>query len=293
MKGFALMKNKNKWYQLISIVALSVFGLAACGNAGTNPNAKGDVNLSYVEWDTEVASTHVIGQVIEDLGYNVELTPLDNAIMWESLSKGEVDAMVSAWLPNTHAEQFETYKDQIDPLGVNLPSARIGLVVPTYMDVDSIADLDKQAKQTIIGIEPGAGIVVTTEKALEEYANLADWTMDTASSAVMTIALEQAIKNKEEIVVTGWSPHWKFEKFDLKYLDDPQGVYGESETINTMARLGLKEDMPEVYSVLEKFEWSQEDMQTMLVKIQRGEDPKAAAKDFIADNPDLVKSWTE
>ena len=61
-----------------------------------------EIELAYVEWDTEVAATNVIGKVLEDLGYDVKVTPLDNAIMWEAVSTGEADAMVSAWLPGTH-----------------------------------------------------------------------------------------------------------------------------------------------------------------------------------------------
>lgn len=286
------MKKMHKFVTLVVVTLIGLVVLGACSPA-TSSDSKGDVTLVYVEWDTEVASTHVVGQVLEDLGYNVELTPLDNAIMWESVAKGEADGMVAAWLPNTHAEHYTKFEDEVDNLGVNLPSAKIGLVVPAYMDVDSIADLDKEAEQTIVGIEPGAGVVMVTEEALEQYPNLSNWTMDTSSSAVMTVALEQAIKDEKEVIVTGWSPHWKFEKYDLKYLEDPKGVFGETETINTMARKGLKDDLPEVYAVLEKFSWSEDDMQKMLVKINDGEDPKEAAKEFVADNADLVKTWTE
>ena len=124
--------------------------LAACNgddSSKSSGNAK-DVNLAYVEWDTEIASTNVVGQVLEDLGYNVTLTPLDNAIMWEAVSKGEADGMVAAWLPNTHAPQYEKYKNDLDELGENLTGAKIGLVVPSYMDVNSIEDLKiKQIKQ--------------------------------------------------------------------------------------------------------------------------------------------------
>ncbi len=65
--------------------------LAACGggeSATTNEqeSEKKEVNLAYVEWDSEIASTHVVGKVLEDLGYDVTLTPLDNAIMWEAVS---------------------------------------------------------------------------------------------------------------------------------------------------------------------------------------------------------------
>jgi len=271
------------------------FLLAACSgddSSKSSGNSK-DVNLAYVEWDTEIASTNVVGQVLEDLGYNVTLTPLDNAIMWEAVSKGEADGMVAAWLPNTHAPQYEKYKNDLDELGENLTGAKIGLVVPSYMDVNSVEDLKNQADRTITGIEPGAGITAATEKALDEYDNLAGWQLLTSSSGAMTTSLAKAIKNKEDIIVTGWSPHWKFAKYDLKYLEDPKGVYGGEETINTFARKGLKEDQPDVYSVLDNFHWTSEDLESVMLEIMDGKDPKQAAKDWVEGNADKVAEWTK
>ncbi|MEK5231361.1 glycine betaine ABC transporter substrate-binding protein [Lysinibacillus sp. FSL K6-0232] len=272
--------------------------LAACSSddsgsdSGSSSSSK-EVNLAYVEWDTEIASTNVVGQVLEDLGYDVTLTPLDNAIMWEAVSKGEADGMVAAWLPHTHGTQYDKYSADLDELGENLAGAKIGLVVPQYMDVNSIEDLTNEADKTITGIEPGAGITAATEKALEDYENLADWSLVTSSSGAMTTSLDKALKNEEEIVVTGWSPHWKFAKYDLKYLEDPKGSYGGEETINTFARKGLKEDLPDVYSVLDNFHWTPEDMESVMSEITDGKDPKDAAKDWIAANPDKVEEWTK
>ncbi len=282
--------KRTKW--MIGLFCLLAMVFSGCSQAEQG-DSKGDVSLVYVEWDTELASTNVIAQVIEEMGYNVSLTPLDNAIMWESIAKGEADGMVAAWLPNTSGAHYEKFKDKVDNLGVNLPTARVGLVVPTYMDVDSIADLDEQAKKTIVGIEPGAGVVMATEKALEDYANLEDWTIDTSSSGVMTVALDQAIRNQEDIIVTGWSPHWMFAKHDLKYLDDPKNSFGGEESINTIVRLGLKDDMPEVYQVLANFQWDEKDMEEVMLQINKGEDPEVAAKNWIDKNPTKVAKWKE
>ncbi len=266
--------------------------LAACGSAGEDTKKdKQEVNLAYVEWDTEVASTHVVGQVLEDLGFDVTLTPLDNGVMWEALANGEVDGMVSAWLPQTHAPQVEKYKGKIVDLGENLTGAKIGLVVPSYMDVNSIEDLTNEASKTITGIEPGANMMATTENAYKEYSNLEGWNVVTSSAGAMTAALTQAIAKNEEIIVTGWSPHWKFNAFDLKYLDDPKGIYGAEEYIGTFARNGLKEDNPEAYSVLKNFHWTPEDIESVMFDIMEGTEPKEAAKKWIKDNEDKVSEW--
>lgn len=201
--------------------------------------------------------------------------------------------MVAAWLPGTHAEQFEAYGDQVEQLGPNLEGAAIGLVVPEYMDVDSIEDLTDEAGQTITGIEPGAGVVNAAENAVEEYDNLEDWTVQTSSSGAMATELGNAIDNEDDIVVTGWSPHWKFQAYDLKYLDDPDGVFGEAETIETMVREGLEEDAPEAYQVLDNFYWETDDMEEVMLDINEGATPEDAAADWVEANQDKVDEWTE
>lgn len=281
--------KKKAGILVAAAAAVVILGSVAFG--GTKDATKGTVNLSYVEWDTEVASTHVIGEVLKDMGYQVNLTPLDNAIMWESVAKGETDGMVAAWLPNTHKAQYAQYKDQIDDLGVNLEGAKLGLVVPDYMDVNSIEDLTDQANKTITGIEPGAGVVNAAEKAVSDYPNLADWNVATSSSGAMTVSLGQAIKNKQPIVITGWSPHWMFAKYGLKYLEDPKGSMGQAESIHTIARQGLKDDQPEVYNVLKNFHWTKDDMESVMLAINEGQDPTDAAKDWIADHPEQVAEW--
>jgi len=293
-----LLKSNIKRLGILTGLALSLFAAGCASDDGetTKDDSVGkgqEIDLAYVEWDTEVASTNVIGSVLEDLGYNVNLVPLDNAVMWEAVSSGEVDGMVAAWLPNTHASHYEKYGDNLENLGENLTGAKLGLVVPKYMDVDSIEDLTDEAKQTITGIEPGAGLVAATELALEKYDSLNDWSLDTSSSGAMIVALKQALANEEEIIVTGWSPHWMFATYDLKYLEDPKGTFGGIETVNTMVRKDLEKDMPEAYEVLDQFNWTKEDIETVMLAISEGENPKDAAKAWIDDNPEKVATWTK
>ena len=290
-------KLKGLWIAVIAILGL-VLTLGSADSYKSNifnlvsGESKGTITLSYVTWDTEIASTNVIAEVLRQAGYTVEITPLDNAIMWSSVATNEADAMVGAWLPNTHAPQYEQYGDQMEDLGPNLEGAITGLTVPTYMeDVNSIEDLSDQANQTITGIEPGAGVVAAAENAVDTYSNLSDWTVQTSSSGAMTTELGTSIANEEEIVITGWSPHWMFQEYDLKYLEDTEGVFGDGETINTMARLGLQDDMPEAYQILDNFFWEVEDMESVMAEINDGADPQTAAQEWIEANQDTVDQW--
>lgn len=143
----------------------------------------------------------------------------------------------------------------------------------------------------ITGIDPGAGIMTASEKAIKEY-KLDDWELVTGSSAAMTASLKKAFDKKEPIIITGWNPHWMFTKYDLKYLKDPKGVYGESEEIHTIARKGLKDDHPNAYKVLSQFKWSEDDMGKVMLDIQEGTKPEDAATNWVKNNKDKVAEWT-
>ncbi|WP_239255625.1 glycine betaine ABC transporter substrate-binding protein [Listeria ilorinensis] len=154
--------------------------------------------------------------------------------------------------------------------------------------------LGEQINYTITGIDAGAGIMLSTQNALEAYG-LADenWQLQTSSTAAMTSTLEKAIKNKQPIVVTGWTPHWMFTKYDLKFLDDPKNVYGDAEDIHTVVRKGLKKDKPSAYEMLDRFNWTQDDMSEVMLDVNNGMDPEKAAKKWIKSNPDKVAEWTD
>ena len=109
---------------------------------GIEPVNGESIELAYVHWDTELSSTNVVALVLEELGYEVVLTPLDMGIAFKSLSEGVIDGMLIAWLPTGAASYVEQYENEIVDLGPNLEGARQGFVVPAYMDIDSIEDLE-------------------------------------------------------------------------------------------------------------------------------------------------------
>ena len=290
------MKHRtlNLRIRIASLALLAGTGVAISSTAQAEEE-KGTVNLAYVEWSSEVASTNVVAAVLEQAGYEVDLTSLSAAAMFQALSSGDADAIVAAWLPTTHADYMERLGDSIEDLGPNLDGTKLGLVVPEYTDVDSIADLNDNAdsfNNEIIGIDPGAGLMSLSEEVVDTYD--LDLELRSGSGATMTAALSSAINNEENVVVTGWTPHWMFARFDLKYLEDPENVYGGAEQIHTAVREGLEDDMPEAYAILDAFEWTPEQMgEVMLMNQEDGSDPYENAKQWVEDNQDVVEQWLD
>src|SRR5690625_2225025 len=144
----------------------------------------------------------------------------------------------------------------------------------------------------IVGIEQGEGVVGAAEEAVDAYD--LDVELIPSSSASMATSLQEAIENEEWVVVTGWTPHWKFAAFDLKYLDDPKEVFGGAESIHTIVREGLEDDHPEAYAVHDNFYWETDDMESIMLDIYENDtDPREAAQTWIDNNRDEVDGWIE
>ncbi|MDD4238713.1 MAG: glycine betaine ABC transporter substrate-binding protein [Desulfotomaculaceae bacterium] len=289
------MKRSWKVIGLLAATVLLAGIVTGCGQEASQKEQgpKGQVELGYVQWDSEVASTNVVKTVLEDLGYEVNITAVDAAPMWLGVSEGNFDGIVAAWLPATHKDYLENVKDKVEDLGPNLEGAKIGLVVPEYVTIDSIEELNSEKDKfagKITGIEPGAGIMLATENAIKDYE--LDYELQSSSSAGMVAALKKAADTEEWIVVTGWTPHWKFSKWDLKYLEDPKSVYGEAEYIHTIVRKGFQQDNPDAYAVLDKFHWTSADMEAVMLDIENGMKPEEAAAKWVEANPDKVAEWT-
>jgi len=144
----------------------------------------------------------------------------------------------------------------------------------------------------ITGIDPGAGIMEASTRAIEDY-ELDEWSVTTGSGAAMTASLKKAYENEEPIIVTGWTPHWKFAEFDLKFLEDPEGSYGGEEEIRSIGRLGLADDLPEAHTILSNFNWTEEDLGEVMIAIQDGEKEEVAAQNWVDANEDKVAEWTD
>ena len=254
------------------------------------------VKLAYVNWAEGIAMTNLVKVVLEDkMGYDVDMTMADPGVVYASIARGFQDAFLDGWLPVTHASYKEQFREDITDLGFNFEGARIGLVVPTYVEIDSIEEMNEHKDKfdgRIVGIDPGAGIMQATLRAIDEY-NL-DIDLVESSGPVMTASIASAVKDGEWVAVTGWQPHWKFAKWDLKFLEDKNAVYGAVENIHTIARRDLITDMPEVAQFLTHFYMDSQHLGDLMGAIaESDEDAEDVARAWMNDNWNYVKVWLD
>lgn len=275
------------------LTLVSIF-LASC-SPSSESISKRPIHFVYVAWDGEIAATNVMKVVVEKMGYNVEIDSVSTPIMYKAIGSGQADAMFAAWLPTADQSYWEVYKNKVEDLGANYKGTRQGFVVPLYVEIDSIPELKDNKdkfKGKVYSIDPGAGTTLVSHETLEHYG-LKDigFELVEGSTPTMMASLKEAVRKGEWIAITGWSPHWMWKSFDLKYLDDPDLILGGSEEVHTLARKGLKEDFPDIYEVISNFHWTDEQMLPLLVKNEQGGDAYENAKEWVKENRDLVLSW--
>ena len=293
------IKKRYKFLILVLIVALVSGLVVGCSNKqqpeGSADKEKGIINIGYVNWAECVAASNLWKVILEDQGYTVKLTQLDVAPVFVGLSKGDIDFFMDAWLPITHEAYWNEYKDNLEDYGIWYQEpAKIGIAVPQYVTIDSIAQMKDEAdkfKSQIIGIDPGAGIMKASVRANNDYQ--LNFEVVQGSEAAMMATLDKAYGKQEWIAITGWSPHWMFAKYDLKYLEDPKKSYGEEEEVHILANKDFSSEQPEVAAMLKKFKMNDAQIGSLEALINEGMQPIDAAKQWINDNKEIVDSWIQ
>ncbi len=274
-------------------VSLSAFGTA---HAEDNDI----VEIGYFNWSDALFTSHVAEYIVkEKMGHEVEMTKADPAAVYQAVGSGDIDFHTDAWLPDTHSDYYDKVAQDVVSLGPVYSRARLGWIVPDYVPEDAINSIEdlksdevrEKLDGKIIGIGPGAGLTRLSKEAMDDYGlKDAGYELVVSSGSGMTAALKRAIQNEEWIVVTGWSPHWKFGRWDLRYIDDPKGTLGSIERADIIAREGFYREFPDVHEMLDRMTIPLADVQAGMDVGERKSYPEAAEQ-YVKENEDLVDFW--
>src|SRR5699024_181897 len=269
----------------VILLLIGIFIFSAC----EEKNQEETITIGFVTWEENIALAHLAKLTLEKEGFSVKFRHADvDPIFSRLLPKKKIDVFMDAWFPTTHQEYIEKYKDHFDIVGTNFKNAKTGLVVPDYVDINSITERNKnrnQFKYKITGIDIGAGIMLSTEKAIQAYD--LDFELIPSTNFAMKTALRKAIEKKEWIVITGWTPNSIFAEHDLKFLEDPENIFGESEEIKTIVR----KDFTKAVKILEKIQLHNKQMSALLKDIKEAKHEFEGAEKWAEENKILIEKW--
>lgn len=291
------MKFKILALSLILVLVAGIFQQVALGQelepSGTS------VTFGFASWPAPIIRTHVIKQIIEPLGYRVETVYPSLPVLFKGISTGDVDVFVSYWSP-LHDPQILSYIEEgsiIRAPDTNIDDARLQLVVPGYVEIDSLAQLgeyEDKFDRTVITPAPGTGCHLTAKKMIEEdIYGMGDWkVMAVASTSMMLSAVKAKVEKKEWVVFCGWKPHYMNILFNLKYPDDPLKIYGRESRVYTVVRAGLPKECPNLWKFLTQFKTTSPTLNEWLYEYTYKErDPDEVALEWIKEHMGIVDQW--
>jgi glycine betaine/proline transport system substrate-binding protein len=124
---------------------------------------------------------------------------------------------------------------------------------------------------------------------------LSDFKLVESSEQGELAQVERAYRSKQPIVFLAWEPHPMNMRFDLKYLNGGDDVFGPNyggATIYTVTRRGYSAECPNIGHLLANLKFSLRGESEMMAAIlDRHEQPDIAAAEWLKTNPTASKAW--
>jgi len=288
-----ILRRQIGW---ISLMLTLMLVSGAC--ASSSPEGSGEITLATEEFlDTEVV-TSVHDAVLSDLGYTVEWTTLDIGLIYQAISDGDIDAYASGWLPTGHADYWDVHGPALEQLGPLHEEAHAGTCVPqSETDVNSFEDLQDEATaarfdNVIVGHFAGSATMLRTDDAIDIYG--LDFDVLESSVAAMMAEVSPKLEAGEPVAWVCWEPMWWWARWDIKFLEDPQGAYPEADGVFQIVRDGFKDEegMEAAYCYLDNVRFSADETSEMMRLVgEEGQTSADVARAFVDDHPDRVAEW--
>ncbi|MBH3426348.1 glycine betaine ABC transporter substrate-binding protein [Pseudomonas alkylphenolica] len=250
------------------------------------------INMGTLSWEDLTPISGITKKVLEDSGYTVKVTSFSEwGIAYAALGKGDIQILASQidYVAQDYWNKNKNKLEKISPVSHGLYQA---IAVPSYVPIDSLEQLNENADKfngKIIGIEPGSGLMSEAAEAVKQYGLTLD--LLEGSTAAMTAALKSAVDRKDWIAVTVWEPSWMAQKFDIKFLKDPKGVFAPPQGYYWIARKGFSAENPQAREAIASVYVPLTAITSINGAVKDGKSMDEAVKDWTDKNAELLKRW--
>ncbi|MCI4011784.1 glycine betaine ABC transporter substrate-binding protein [Brevibacterium sp. ZH18] len=267
--------------------------------AGTTDDEKTVTLGIFSGWDESYATIYLLKNVLESDGYTVKTEELDAGPMFTGVAKGDIDFFTDGWLPLTHESYIKQFGDKLVDHGCWYDNAKLTIAVNDDSPAKTIGDLKDMGDKydnTLYGIEAGAGLTKTTkEKAIPEYG-LEDLDFKISSTPAMLAQLKKSTEAKQNVAVTLWRPHWAYDAFPIRDLEDPKNAMGDAERIFSFSGKDSAKAHPYVSQLLQNLVLDDKHLASLenLMFAEdnyNGKDHEKAVAEWLKDNSDFVDQW--
>ncbi|MCO6056121.1 choline ABC transporter substrate-binding protein [Pseudomonas sp. MOB-449] len=285
-----------------AVLAGSVLLTGLAFNAQAEEASCATVKLGDPGWSDIAVTNGVARFLLDGLGYRIETPTLAVPIIFAGLHKGQIDAFLGNWMPaqQSNYDKFVA-AGSVDKVAQNLSGTEYTLAVPRYAydaGVKTFADLDKFAdkfEHKLYGIAAGSPANVSIQQMIKsDEFGLGDWKLVESSEQAMLVQVGRAVKREQFVVFLGWTPHPMNVQYDMVYLKGGEKYFGESGSVNTLARKGYAAQCPNVGKLLANLQFTQEMENAIMDQVLNSNaNNDAAIKTWLKANPAVIDGWLQ
>jgi glycine betaine/proline transport system substrate-binding protein len=313
------MKIQKKMAAIGVALAVTV-ALAACGGdiESDQPSSTpcGTVNIAINAWVGYEADAAVVSYVLKDrLGCTVEFQQLAEEVSWQGFGSGTVDLVLENW---GHEDLKETYIEQQGvavELGPTGNDGIIGWYVPPWLaqehpevtNWENLNDFASQFATTESGdlgqLLDGDPTYVTNDEALVTNLGLNFKVVYAGSEAALIEAFRAAEANKTWLIGYFYEPQWFLAEVPLVHVElpaytdgcdaDPAAVDCDYPpyVLDKIARKAWVDSGSPAVSVVQNFQWTNDDQNSVAKDITDGVSYDDAAKKWVDAHTSTVDAW--
>ena len=201
------------------------------------------IRVGHIDLSFHDASSRAVEAILVEEGHAVERSAAPHEEMFARLGRGEVDVLVSAWLPASHGAYLAPFEADVRKLGI-LYEPYCFWGVPHYVPdaISSVADLVgpmalRRMERLIQGINPGAGISRFSKAILSAYElDAVGYHFETGTEADCFGRYERAVAERRWVVVPLWHPQWLNHRYRIRELEEPRGLLGGRDAATLIVR---------------------------------------------------------
>ena len=311
--------------RLKSLGSALVLGAAmAVPMAGAQVESTDPIKLTIHDWTGQYLTTHIMGEVLKQAGYNIEYVQADYIAQFAGLESGDLHVAMEMWeTTGKQAMEESLATGKTVDLGETGMDAKEEWWYPMYMKercpglpdwkalndcAEAFATPETSPRGRYLGGPvTWAGFDDERVEALElEYE-----VVHAGTDAALFAELESAIQRKEPILLWVYAPHWAVAKYDGEWIEfpeytdecyedpswgtNPDMAYDCGKPFGWIKKVGWKageDKWPGAYRAVRNFHIDNDTMSQLIVEVDlNGRSVDDVVAEWIANNEATWRAW--
>ena len=323
------MDYSRRWSAKTPVLLALLLALVSIGSRGVwaqSPESKEPIKITVHDWTGQYLTSHIMGSVLKEMGYNIEYVTADYIAQFAGLESGDLHVAVEIWETTGKDAMVKSLATgKTEDMGETGMFAKEEWWYPSYMKekcpgLPNWEALNKCAKEFATPETAPKGRYLGAPVTWGGYDDervkalgLNYEVVHAGTDAALFAELTSAYQRKAPILLWVYVPHWAPIKFKGEWVEFPRytddcynnASWGSNKNekydcgkpfgwIKKVAWSGMKKKWPGAHRALKAFKINNDEVGKLIVQVdldgQKVDDAVAA---WMKANTKVWKAWTK